>query len=122
MTLCSHTLAFPFVPPAARALHAGHGTWEDTTAKVRFHVYWKKLDEWAADIYGYAVDHAWVSDITMQSVIREGDEGDSREDASFYLLDEFVLKRALEILAADGRARIIAASDGNLGVEFFALG
>jgi hypothetical protein len=58
----------------------GHGAWEDATAKVRFQVFWKKLDEWAADIYAYAVDRVWVGDVVTLSQLREGDDGD-REDA-----------------------------------------
>ncbi|GAA6060379.1 hypothetical protein JCM10212_004632 [Sporobolomyces blumeae] len=79
-------------------------------------VWWKRPDEWADTIYD------WVKETGQQNSIMtfyELIEGDAVRDLEFYHLPEPILRRALDILAKQGKASLLRGlgEDGD-GVKF----
>ncbi|KDE05109.1 hypothetical protein MVLG_04452 [Microbotryum lychnidis-dioicae p1A1 Lamole] len=79
-------------------------------------VYWKTSDEWALAIYTWVKDKGLTNSIMTFWELTEANEV---ETAEFYQLHETILRKALEILARQGKCQVFrgVGEDGD-GVKF----
>ncbi|SGY29505.1 BQ5605_C002g01059 [Microbotryum silenes-dioicae] len=79
-------------------------------------VYWKTSDEWALAIYTWVKDKGLTNSIMTFWELTEANEV---ETAEFYQLHETILRKALEILARQGKCQVFRSvgEDGD-GVKF----
>ncbi|CAK0782296.1 hypothetical protein CVIRNUC_005622 [Coccomyxa viridis] len=92
----------------------GNGRWLDK-GRQQCLVLWKKLEEWAATVYGLVRELGMQEAVMTVDELSSGDEvrGTELEGAPHELLVE-----ALKLLEAQGKAQIFAG-EGDLGVKFF---
>ena len=95
----------------------GNGEWEDPVAKLRCTVFFRTIDDWAAKIYQWMADHGMLNDPYTLYEIRCGEDCDMAE---FYEMDEVTFNKAIDLLAADGRAKTFTRG-GERGVTFYEL-
>lgn len=78
-------------------------------------IYWFTLDEWANQIYKWAIDNGMTGSVCT---LFELTNGDHSTDQEFHGLDPGVLLKALKLLEQAGKCELISFDD-NEGVKFF---
>ena len=53
---------------------SGSGEYEDLKSLSRMKIYWKSIEDWANDIYNFAVSSGWIGGIYTISEINEGED------------------------------------------------
>ncbi|EQC29519.1 hypothetical protein SDRG_12768 [Saprolegnia diclina VS20] len=98
-------------------VRCGNGEWEDDT-HTRCRIFWKSPAEWAAEIYAFAQDNGMLNNVYTLYELHAGDE---TEGASFYGIEMWLLRKALEVLEHEAKAAIIHGdTPENDGVKFLA--
>ncbi|KJH45087.1 tRNA methyltransferase complex GCD14 subunit [Dictyocaulus viviparus] len=94
-----------------------HIEWLDI-GKTRCHIYWRRPDEWAALIYGWAVSNGLLN---TPCTLYEITHGDDTVQESFYGLEKDVLLKALRSLELQRRAQLMNIGTESEGVCFVAI-
>ena len=97
---------------------SGHGEWEDTSLKTRCRILWRRPEQLASDIYEWAQANGLINGICTLFELHSGEDvnGESFEGA-----DQELLRRAINILEAQGKARLFKGKTSNEdGIKFFA--
>lgn len=94
--------------------HKRHIDWLDKY-KNRCHIYWRRPEEWATLIYGWAVSNGLLN---TPCTLYEITQGDDVTQESFYGLDKDVLLKALRILVDQRRAQLLNIGTEAEGVKF----
>ncbi|KAG9413031.1 Vacuolar protein-sorting-associated protein 25 [Aphanomyces cochlioides] len=98
-------------------VRCGNAEWEDDT-HTRLRVFWKPPAEWAAEIYTFATDRGMINNVYTLYELHSGEE---TKGASFYGLEPWLLRKALEVLEHEAKAAIIHGdTPENDGVKFLA--
>ncbi|KAI9363364.1 ESCRT-II complex subunit-domain-containing protein [Zopfochytrium polystomum] len=92
----------------------GGAEWLNAKSKQRCLVWWRKPEEWAALIHGWA-NVAGQSICTVFELIH----GDTTESEAFHGMDDTALKKVLEVLVRQGKGQIFyGSSDSDMGFKF----
>ena len=98
-------------------IEQGHGEWIDdahTTCKIL----WRKPEEIASDVYEWAVSSGHIGSVCTIYELHSGE--DVSGSASFYGIDEELLRRALSILEEEGKCTIFQGDTSDEdGIKFF---
>ena len=92
---------------------------------LRCRIFWKSIDDWAAEVYKFASESGWIGGVYTISELSEGEDtlGCSKNVVhvmlflgaklmflylftGFHGLDAEILRKALRVLESDGRVRI----------------
>ncbi|OQR85904.1 condensin complex subunit, partial [Thraustotheca clavata] len=84
-------------------VRCGNAEWEDDT-HTRCRIFWKSPAEWAAEIYEYVQQHSMINNVYT---IYELHAGEETQDSSFYGLENWLLRKALEILELEAKVQSI---------------
>ncbi|KAJ1975784.1 hypothetical protein H4R35_002984, partial [Dimargaris xerosporica] len=92
----------------------GTAEWVTKASESECIIYWRKPDAWASLI------HAWVSENGMNNTVftvYELAHDDNMTGTEMYDMDAMVLRRALDVLAAQGKAQLFQSdnSPSNIG-------
>ncbi|BGP36961.1 hypothetical protein JCM10449v2_000865 [Rhodotorula kratochvilovae] len=80
-------------------------------------LYWRRPEEWAAVIYDWVKETGQTGSVMTFYELTEG--GDLAHTTEFHRLPEFILRKALDVLAKQGKAQVLKGlgEDGD-GVKF----
>ncbi|KAI5294609.1 hypothetical protein KEM52_003617 [Ascosphaera acerosa] len=98
-----------------RAEWAEKTTGAGAGSKVTAFVWWRRPEEWASIIYDWVDRTGQKKTILTLYELTEGDETSSQE---FHGMDAAVMRKALAVLAENGKASVFGAEDEQ-GVKFF---
>jgi len=93
----------------------GHLEWKDPRTRKECLIMWRTPEEWGKQIYKYIIENSMTNTVCTLFELSSGDDSEGQE---FHGLEDWLLKRALKTLEAEGKAEMIAF-DGNEGVKFF---
>ncbi|TYZ63531.1 hypothetical protein PybrP1_010171 [[Pythium] brassicae (nom. inval.)] len=85
-------------------IRCGNGSWEDDT-RTRCRIMWKKPAEWAAEIYDFARERGMLGNVFTVYELYAGEE---TLGSSLHGMEPWLLREALAVLEAEGKAAIIA--------------
>ncbi|CAK4609075.1 unnamed protein product, partial [Aphanomyces euteiches] len=80
-------------------VRCGNAEWEDDT-HTRLRVFWKPPAEWAAEIYTFATDRGMINNVYTLYELHSGEE---TKGASFYGMEPWLLRKALEVLEHEAK-------------------
>lgn len=83
--------------------------WLSRWKKDSIRIYWKTLDNWANEIFGWAMENALIEPILLYE-IREANQG-------FSNLPRDDLEEVFKILKKNGRGSIIKTDDGQIAIK-----
>ncbi|XP_033126326.1 vacuolar protein-sorting-associated protein 25-like [Anneissia japonica] len=92
----------------------GNIEWTDK-GKSRCLVMWRTPAEWGNLMYTWALKNGLLNTVCTLFEITQGDDSKSED---FHGIEDWLLKRSLELLQKDRKAELISF-DGNEGVKFF---
>ncbi|KAI8819878.1 ESCRT-II complex subunit-domain-containing protein [Fimicolochytrium jonesii] len=93
----------------------GQAEW-DSPAKDRCLIYWRKPEDWGAQVYKWAFDSGSTGSICTVYELLHGKYTEGQE---FHGLNEKTMVKALEALAKSGKAQLfVGSTDLEMGVKF----
>jgi len=97
--------------------NSGHGEWVDAATRTSIRILWRKPDEFAADIYQWAVRNGYVGQVCT---VYELHSGEDNRGQSFEGADEELLRRALAVLERQNKCAVFQGETSQEdGIKFF---